>query len=146
MPNYPFCLAWANENWTRRWDGQDTEILMRQSYGGADDDRQHFGWLLQAFRDSRYIKVDCRPLFMIYRPFDIPNISSTIETWTRMARQNGLERPYLVAIRTNFDGYPPLHSLKDGFDAELIFQPNSAGSYQRIQDVITEKHDAFPQF
>jgi ADP-heptose:LPS heptosyltransferase len=145
-PDYPFCFAWANENWTRRWDGQDSEILMKQSYGGEGDAKRHFNWLLRAFQDPRYIRIENRPVFLIYRPFDIPDISSTIDIWTQMSRQNGLESPFMIAIRSNFDGCVPLLSLKSGFDAELIFQPNSAGSYQRIQEILKEKHDAFPQF
>jgi ADP-heptose:LPS heptosyltransferase/SAM-dependent methyltransferase len=145
-PDYPFCFAWANENWTRRWDGQDSEILMKQSYGGADDAELHFNWLVHAFQDPRYIRIEGRPVFLIYRPFDIPDVSSTIDIWTQMARRHGLKSPFMIAIRTNFDGYAPLHSLRSGFQAELIFQPNSAGSYQRIQEVLKEKLDAFPQF
>ncbi len=141
-PDFPFCFAWANENWTRRWDGQESEVLISQSYGGTGDDRNHFEWLVRAFRDHRYMKVDGRPLLAIYRPLDLPDAPATVQLWSRLAAENGLPRPFLVAIHTNFDNGDFLRA--SGFDAELIFQPNSRGSYQRIQRLNLERHSLFP--
>ena len=62
-PDFGFCLAWANENWTRRWDGQQNEILLKQTYGGEEDDRAHFESLLRAFRDPRAFRMTPGPSF-----------------------------------------------------------------------------------
>src|SRR4249920_1214778 len=67
-PNFPFCLAWANEPWSRNWDGGSRELLIAQRYS-EDDDIQHIRWLIEAFRDERYITVAGRPLFLIYNVF-----------------------------------------------------------------------------
>ena len=63
---FSICLCWANENWTRIWDGGDSEVLMEQTYS-EQDDLAHSRWLSHAFADPRYIRVDNRPLFIIYR-------------------------------------------------------------------------------
>jgi lipopolysaccharide biosynthesis protein len=70
-PDFPFALAWANESWSRRWLGEDREILQAQTYS-PEDDREHARWLTAAFADPRYIRIDGRPLFLIYRPGDVP--------------------------------------------------------------------------
>ena len=72
QPGFPFCLCWANENWTRVWDGSEKKILMPQSYSD-DDDLKHIRWLAEAFSDPRYIRVEDRPMFLIYRTAGMPN-------------------------------------------------------------------------
>jgi GT2 family glycosyltransferase/CDP-glycerol glycerophosphotransferase (TagB/SpsB family) len=129
-PNFPFCIAWANESWTRSWDGRSDEILIAQEYGGEADDIKHFQYLLRAFRDSRYIKVDGKPLFLIYRPGDLPDPPGMVARWRKLARESGLKDLYLVAIRTCFDSTPENHWLHQGFDAELYFQP----AFQHLWD------------
>src|ERR1017187_893797 len=62
----PFCLSWANPSWTRTWYGQTKEMLMQQDYGGKSDWREHFEYLLPIFRDSRYIRIDGKPMFIIH--------------------------------------------------------------------------------
>lgn len=123
-PEFPFCLAWANESWTRAWDGRSDEVLQEQVYGGEEDDRAHFQYLVRAFMDRRYIRIDGKPLFLIYRPADLPNSEQTVSLWKKLARDSGLEGLYLVAIRTSFDSTPENHWLNYGFDAELYFQPD----------------------
>lgn len=122
-PDFPFCLAWANENWTRMWDGLDKEILQKQVYGGYDDDKRHFEYLLPAWQDNRAIKVDGKALFLIYRPREIPDVSSTIERWKEWAKTHGLPGLYIVAIRNPLEE-EKFDFEKFGFDGELIFQPD----------------------
>ena len=71
-PNFPFRLAWANESWSRRWLGEDKEILIRQTYS-PEDDANPCAWLLRAFADPRYLRIDGRPLLIVYRPADLPD-------------------------------------------------------------------------
>jgi len=125
--DFPFCLAWANEDWTRTWDGRSSEILQKQDYGGEADDTAHFQWLLKAFADQRYISVDGKPLFLIYRPADLPDASSTASLWRKLAADAGLPGLFLVAIRTCFDSTES-NWVERGFDAELVFQP----SFQKL--------------
>jgi lipopolysaccharide biosynthesis protein len=71
-PDFPFCLRWANENWTRRWDGMNHEILLAQQYN-ADDDLSHIRSLIPFFLDRRYIRVMERPFFALYRASELPD-------------------------------------------------------------------------
>jgi lipopolysaccharide biosynthesis protein len=117
-PDFPFCLCWANENWTRRWDGQANEILLRQEYNEADD-VAHIKSLLPAFHDKRYIRINGKPLFIIYRVNELPNPERTSRIWQEIAKSNGLGGIYLVVAQA--------HDITDpreiGFDAAMEFQP-----------------------
>ena len=72
QPDFPFCLCWANETWTRRWDGGHDDVLLQQGYSPTDDLR-HIHWLMEAFTDPRYIRVQGRPLFLVYRVSSLPD-------------------------------------------------------------------------
>lgn len=100
-PNFPFCLCWANETWGRKMWNKDgavigQEILAEQKYPGEQDDIMHFNSLLPAFKDKRYIKIDGKPLFMIYRPFAFDEVSRFIKLWNTLAKENGLDGFYFV--------------------------------------------------
>ena len=98
-PNFPFCLCWANENWTRIWDGGDSEVLMEQRYSD-EDDRAHIRWLASAFTDPRYIRVENKPLFIIYRAHKLPNIRKTTATWRDECRRLGIGEVFLCRVDT----------------------------------------------
>lgn len=105
-PEFPFCLCWANQTWSGVWHGNPGKILIEQTYPGLEDHSSHFAELLPAFRDHRYLKVDGKPLFVIYRPTEIPDLDATIKLWQQMARQAGLAGLHLVATlhgRQNWD-------------------------------------------
>jgi lipopolysaccharide biosynthesis protein len=89
QPDFPFCLAWANETWSRRWLGEDKDILQEQTYS-LEDDLDHITWLMEAFADPRYIRVHGRPLFLIYKPFDLPDPERTTETFRSECVRNGV--------------------------------------------------------
>ena len=89
--NIPFCLSWANEPWTRAWDGGNKEIIMHQEYGDQEEWEQHFYYLLPFFKDERYIKMNGKPLFVIYRVELIERINEMLGLWTDLARKEGLE-------------------------------------------------------
>ncbi|GHV17823.1 glycosyl transferase [Spirochaetia bacterium] len=96
-PDYPFCLAWANEDWKGFAHGlKDRNTFIKQEYPGVDDYTNHFYNVLPAFKDKRYIKVDGKPLFLIYKPLISHEVSVFIETWRRLAKENGLEDIYFV--------------------------------------------------
>ncbi len=119
-PDFPFCLCWANENWTRRWDGKDSEILIEQVYS-ASDDRDHIQSLLSAFTDPRYIKVDGKPIFLVYRVNRLPEPLRTTELWRREAEKAGLPGLFLVRVESFLDETGDPNLL--GFDCALEFQP-----------------------
>jgi lipopolysaccharide biosynthesis protein len=95
-PNYPFCLCWANETWTGRWHGCDDKILIEQTYPGKEDYKNHFYELLPAFRDSRYIHVDGKPIFLVYNPLQLPDPVAFTEYWRECAVKEGLKGIYFI--------------------------------------------------
>lgn len=97
-PDFPFCLAWANETWRGFWYGlKDRSTLIEQTYPGKDDYIAHFNEILPAFKDSRYIKINGKPLFVIFHYYDIPNVREFIELWQILAKDNGLKGIHFVA-------------------------------------------------
>jgi lipopolysaccharide biosynthesis protein len=120
-PDFPFCLCWANEDWTRAWDGRSGEHLIRQQYS-EEDDRQHIRWLAQAFRDERYIKVGGRPLFLVYRATLLPDPRRTTDVWRGEAQRLGIGDLFLCRVESFGDerGDP----ADFGFDAAVEFQPD----------------------
>jgi lipopolysaccharide biosynthesis protein len=121
-PDFPFCLCWANENWTRRWDGEEREVLMAQEHS-HDDDREHIESLIPVFRDERYIRVNGKPLFLVYKTNLLPDPKKTAEIWREAARKAGIGELYLVRVENGFQGYDP-SPLELGFDAAVEFAPN----------------------
>lgn len=87
----PFCLSWANEPWSRRWDGSENEIIMPQEYGGKKEWKEHFEYLYNFFCDDRYIKIENKPIFIIYKPELIPNINEMLDYWNELACEKGIE-------------------------------------------------------
>jgi len=118
-PDFPFCLCWANENWTRRWDGLDQEILLAQRYS-REDSLAFIRDLLPVFADRRYIRVDGRPLLVIYKPDAIPDLAATVALWRDEARQAGSGELYLAAALASWQDNPTTF----GFDAAVEFPPH----------------------
>jgi lipopolysaccharide biosynthesis protein len=121
-PDFPFCLGWANHLWSREWDGSPNRILQEQTYGGEEDDRKHFEYLLPALHDRRAIRVDGKPIFLIYKAKMLPDPSRTTNLWRQIAIKEGLAGLYLMSVETidTFGWDPKL----GGFDAAVMFQPN----------------------
>ena len=96
----PFCLSWANEPWTRAWDGSTKEVIMPQEYGNKEEWKNHFNYLLAFFSDSRYIRIDEKPMFLIYRPELIPELDEMLSFWNELAIQSGFNGLYIVSQGT----------------------------------------------
>lgn len=103
VPNYPFCLGWANESWTGRWHGLDSQIIFEQTYPGITDYERHFDALLPAFKDHRYIEVEGKKLFIIYRPDSIPAIDEFLSFWNARARLHGFNGFFFLCANTNYN-------------------------------------------
>lgn len=116
-PNFPFCLAWANESWRGFYHGVKTkETLIEQLYLGDDDDIAHFYEVLPAFKDSRYMKIDEKPIFLVYHPLEHPYMKKFISLWQKLAIENGLNGIYFIAQTYYFEKDKDL-LLSIGFDA-----------------------------
>ena len=119
-PDFPFCLCWANETWSRRWQGEERDILMAQTYSD-EDDRAHARWLMEAAADRRYIRVHGRPLFMVYRPRHMPDAKRSMDTFREEFVKGGMAEPYLVGVAS----FQRDKNFKDiGFDATMNFLPD----------------------
>lgn len=117
-PNYPFCLAWANESWKGFDHGlKDRKVLIEQTYDGESDYTEHFYSLLPAFEDSRYICIKGRPVFGIYTPNAIPETNRFVELWQALAQKNGLKGIYFIGLSMN-TGAQTLDDMRElGMDA-----------------------------
>jgi lipopolysaccharide biosynthesis protein len=118
-PDFPYCLCWANENWTRRWDGKDDHVLIAQNPSAADD-AALIRELLVHFRDPRYIRVDGKPVFIVYRVGMLPDPLATAATWRDVCRSEGVGDLYLCVAKTYDTTDPSLY----GFDALVEFPPH----------------------
>ena len=116
-PDFPFCLCWANETWTGIWHGAPNRVLIEQTYPGERDYRAHFDALVPAFRDARYIRVDNKPVFVVYRPQSIPDTSRVMDLWRRMATDAGFSGLFLVG-----NDVAPHMSAALGLDACATFR------------------------
>jgi len=135
-PDFPFCVCWANENWTRRWDGRDDDVLMAQEYS-PDADRRLIADLAPLFRDRRYIRVRGRPLFVVYRANALPDPRASAERFREQARREGIEDPYLALVHV-----PGMPSPAEwGFDAGVEFPPHSVEVGDVTQSVQFAKPD-----
>ncbi len=115
-PDFPFCLCWANATWSGIWHGNPGRILMEQTYPGREDYEAHFAELLPAFLDPRYLTVDGKPLFIIYKPRDVPGVALVAEQFRNMAERAGLPGIYLVGV-AHRDNWKP---MEHGFDASIV--------------------------
>lgn len=136
-PDFPFCLAWANEPWTRAWDGGDREILMPQTYGKEAEWDAHFAELLRAFKDPRYIRIGGKPVFLIYRSASIEECAAMLARWRALALLKGFPGLHLVQMLTGFE-----RDQREGlFDAFAEFEPmytmyHHLSRWQRRQETL----------
>lgn len=120
----PFCLCWANENWSRRWDGRENDILIAQNY----DDEFPLKFIKDVANymvDPRYIRVNGKPLFIVYNANQIPNLKNTLNIWREYIREQGLGEVHLLAVDFNLTE----ESKNAGFDGLVEFPPHSVYPY-----------------
>ncbi len=117
----PFMMCWANENWTRTWDGLDKEVLIEQEYS-FEDDLQHIEHLIAYFKDERYIKVDGKPVFIVYKPNQFADAGRTVELWRTAVKAAGFPDLYIGYALNKENNFEP---KINGFDFAFEFQPNA---------------------
>lgn len=119
--DFPFMLCWANENWTRIWDGGENNILMAQDYN-MEDHIAHINYLMPFFKDERYIKIDGKAVFAVYRTTKIPEFDKVAEIWKQEAKKHGVE---LYITRFESFGERGEEFMSENIDASIEFQPHS---------------------
>jgi lipopolysaccharide biosynthesis protein len=119
-PDFPFCLCWANETWTRSWTSTGNRLLIEQTYS-AEDDLAHIRHLLPILADPRHVKVDGKPVFFIYRASRLPHPARTFDLWRNEAVKAGLPGLYLIRFETSKEQGDP---ASVGVDAAAEFQPD----------------------
>jgi glycosyltransferase involved in cell wall biosynthesis len=118
--SFPFCLCWANENWTRAWDGMDKEVLLAQNHS-RETDNNFIQDVVPILRHRNYLRIHGRPVLVVYRVRMLPDPASTAQRWRERCQELGLENPYLIAAQV-FEFTDPRDI---GFDAVLEFPPNT---------------------
>lgn len=118
-----FCLSWANEPWTRAWDGVSKEIIMPQEYGNKKEWKEHFNYFLQYFKDERYIREAGKPILIIYKPEIIPCLTDMLNYWEELAIENGLTGLFLIAQGANYCSKQYFSHYNDIFDAYIMYEP-----------------------
>ena len=128
----PFCICWANEPWTKAWVGDEKKMLIAQEYGQEEEWKQHFMYLLPFFKDERYITKDGKPLFVFYRPDIVPCMKEMIETWDKLAKENGLSGITFAFQSGDYDW----NNSKEAklFDYDIEFQPPYASHWLYSND------------
>ena len=131
-PDFPFMLCWANESWHEKfWNKDGThnkKLLLEQLYEGTEDYISHFYLLLPAFKDPRYLRVDGKCIFMIYKPLDFKDMTIFIDLWQKLAKDNGLKGFYFIGQTTAFEKFGN-KIFSQGFDAV-----NTVRHYDIISD------------
>ena len=117
--NIRYCICWANEPWARTWDGKPTSVLMNQVYGGEKDITDHFDYLLSFFKDSRYIKIDNKPVVNLYRSCNITYLRDMLKIWNERAKENGFDGIYWVSALTSEKN----DDRRELFDHYYYFEP-----------------------
>lgn len=127
----PFCICWANEHWTNQWVSGENKVLIEQRYGGEAEWREHFEYLLQFFKDDRYIRVDGKPLVVLYRPEIVDCLPDMLACWRNLAEENGLGGLVITYQHPSYYVYP--EKREDLFDYNIEFQPTLALTMKKSQ-------------
>lgn len=129
--DYPFCICWANHNWTTGWAGKDFKIIFKQNYKDKQDWDSHFYYLLPYLKDKRYIRINGNPLIVIYEAAEIPEMNALIDRWQELAKENGihkLEFAYQSVVGDELFGFD-----SSRFTYDIEYQP------QYVRELVFKK-------
>lgn len=126
----PFCICWANEHWTKAWEGKHNQVLIAQRYGGENEWAEHFCYLKPFLQDRRYIRLNGKPLIVIYRPELIDCLNDMLDYWQKLAIEQGIGELTFAYQYVNFD----VDENKDDtrFDYAIEYQPVYATRYMSL--------------
>lgn len=130
-PDFPFCICWANENWSRRWDGSENDLLLKQEHS-PENDAKFIHDVIPFLHDKRYIRVDGKPILLVYRLSLLPHPKQTAAIWRKICSDAGLGEIYLCAVASF--GYT--NPYVDGFDASVQFPPHDARVANSVNSMI----------
>jgi lipopolysaccharide biosynthesis protein len=136
--DFSFCLCWANENWTRRWDGLEEDVLIAQEYS-EESDIAFMRDIEKYIMDERYIRICNRPVLMVYRSHLLPNPGETAKRWRQYCKDRNMGDIYLIAVQTSGNIDPRTF----GFDAAVEFPPHGLPILPQIQDSLEIVNDNF---
>ncbi|TAE68959.1 MAG: tetratricopeptide repeat protein [Oscillatoriales cyanobacterium] len=139
-PDFPFCVCWANENWTRRWDGAEHEILIAQAHS-PEQNKAFAESLIHVLLDERYIRINGEPLLIVYRSDILPDPLQLTEQWREVFRANGVGEVHLCLAITCFSGYVDPVSI--GFDSALQFPPHGVPAREISPSELVGMHPDF---
>jgi lipopolysaccharide biosynthesis protein len=141
--DHGFCLCWANENWTRRWDGKESDVLLAQTYS-HEDDLEFIQYIAKYLRDPRYLRINGKPVLLIYRASLLPDPAATMRIWRDWCLENGIGDLHLVYTQS----FECEHPLAYGCDAGVEFSPNIPIGHQgATPHLVTESVvDLHPDF
>ena len=140
-PNIQFCFEWANEHWTKRWDGGENEILLKQTYVRSDW-LLHFEWLSRFFGLDNYIKVNNRPMILLYRASEIPELGSMLIEWRRLAVERGFDGLHVVQMNGVL-WTPSAWERQSYADAVMEYYPNYyGGPMKSVYQITHSKRDS----
>lgn len=122
----PFCICWANENWTRNWDGRSDRVLLQQDYDAAEDAALVEDFL-QVFAHPAYLRVEGAPVLLVYNPDALPDPSGTLLRWREACRQRGVPRVHIIGVESHRLARRSWDPVAAGFDATVEFPPHEAG-------------------
>lgn len=122
--DFPFCISWANEAWTKSWVNEN-KILIEQKYGREKEWINHYNYLRKFFLDNRYIKVENKPLLVIYRPQAIECLAEMVCCWNNLAKQDGFSGIELIS-QTKPNDKKVINKMSGIMDAFINFQPSTA--------------------
>lgn len=135
--NIPFCFCWANENWSKNWDGGNQEVIMKQDYGKKEDWEKHFNYLLPFFKDERYITVNGNPLFIIYKPEQIVYLYQMVSYFKNRSKEEGF--PGLCMAFQFPTYYTDMYYRDDIFDYRIAFEPVYSRNVENLNRTYSKK-------
>ena len=135
-PNFPFCICWANENWTRSWDGMNKDVLMPQNYD-LKLIKQYAYDVEKYLSDPRYLRFDGKPVFLIYKIMDLPDPQRIIADWRKTWEKLGIGKVHIAAVRS-FPNQDKITVSDLGVDAFVDFPPHSTSPFFEPASVLTK--------
>jgi hypothetical protein len=135
----PFCLSWANESWTRAWEGKSKEILIKQEYGNEEDWGNHLNYLIKYFRDKRYIKIEDKPVLLIYRTESYKGFDDMINFWNKKIKDSGFMGIYIIETLTKYQKRPHCANSSGVLEFEPMFTIGTNNYLKTLLDKYARK-------